>query len=64
MNFKQIRVQYKIFRNNDIKYNRSYFYKIKYIFDIFFFISITLCKNIVRKYCPMIVKLKRYIKNL
>ena len=64
MNFKQIRMQYKIFKNNDIKYNRSYFYKIKYIFDIFFFISITLSKNIVRKYCPMVVKLKRYIKKL
>lgn len=64
MNFKQIRMQYKIFKNNDIKYSHNHFYKIRYIFEIFFFISITLSKNIVRKYCPMIVKLKRYIKNL
>jgi len=64
VNFKQIKAQYKIFRNNDIKYNHNHFYKIKYIFEIFFFISITLIKSIVRKYCPIIVKLKRYIKNL
>lgn len=64
INFKQIRAQYKIFRNNDTKYNHNHFYKIKYIFEIFFFTSIALSKNIVRKYCPMIVKLKRYIKNL
>lgn len=64
MNFKQIRMQYKVFRDNDIKYSHNHFYKIRYIFEIFFFISITLSKNIVRKYCPMVVKLKRYIKNL
>lgn len=64
MNFRQIRMQYKIFRNNDIKYSHNHFYKIRYIFEIFFFISITLSKSIIRKYCPMIVRLKRYIKNL
>ena len=64
MNFRQIRMQYKIFRNNDIKYSHNHFYKIRYLSEIFFFISIALSKNIVRKYCPMIVKLKRYIKNL
>ncbi len=64
LNFKQISAQYKIFRSNDMKYNHNYFYKIKYIFEIFFFTNIILSKNIVGKYCPMIVKLKRYIKNL
>ena len=62
--FKQIKMQYKISINNDIKYRHNHFYKIKHILEIFFFISVTLSKSIVRKYCPVIVKLKRYIKNL